>query len=409
MPITTKIILRTNKTLPDGNHPIVLRITEDGRVSEVSTKKSASIDQWDKKSQCVSTKSPNHKSINALLDNIKVKVTFYFANLGDDQTPKVSAIKDIVERLTGAVKKAPTKKLLEFFDDEIERLKGMDRLGYASVHVMTKSRLSKYMNGEDRAFEDIDLNFIRRFEDWMIKREIAITTRSIDFRTFRTVWRNAIKEKHCKENHYPFKDFAFSKYNNPKTKKRAISQEQFQRIANLVLDDDKLHNSRNYFLFSYYCRGLNFTDLANLKWTNIIDGNICYVRAKTKEQFDFKLHPAALKILEYYKNLEGNSDDGYIFPILYKRHATVRSKRDRRMKILKRVNKDLKVISEKAEIQKNLTTYVARHTYATTLKAKGLSIEEIGKTLGHDSTKTTEIYLDEIGDPLFDDRINDCI
>ena len=409
MPITTKIILRTSKTLPDGNHPIVLRITEDGRVSEVSTKKSASIDQWDKKSQCVSTKSPNHKSINALLDNIKVKVTFYFANLGDDQTPKVSAIKDIVERLTGAVKKAPTKKLLEFFDDEIERLKSMDRLGYASVHVMTKSRLSKYMNGVDLAFEDIDLNFIRKFEDWMIRREIAITTRSIDLRTFRTVWRNAIKEKHCKENHYPFKDFAFSKYNNPKTKKRAISQEQFQRIANLVLDDDKLINSRNYFLFSYYCRGLNFTDLANLKWTNIIDGNICYVRAKTKEQFDFKLHPAALKILEYYKNLEGNSDDGYIFPILYKRHATVRSKRDRRMKILKRVNKDLKVISEKAEIQKNLTTYVARHTYATTLKAKGLSIEEIGKTLGHDSTKTTEIYLDEIGDPLFDDRINDCI
>lgn len=409
MPITTKIILRTNKTLPDGNHPIVLRITEDGRVSEVSTKKSASIDQWDKKSQCVSTKGPNHKSINALLDNIKVKVTFYFANLGDDQTPKVSAIKDIVERLTGAVKKAPTKKLLEFFDDEIERLKSMDRLGYASVHVMTKSRLSKYMNGIDVAFEDIDLNFIRKFEDWMIRREIAITTRSIDLRTFRTVWRNAIKEKHCKENHYPFKDFAFSKYNNPKTKKRAISQEQFQRIANLVLEDDKLINSRNYFLFSYYCRGLNFTDLANLKWTNIIDGNICYVRAKTKEQFDFKLHPAALKILEYYKNLEGNSDDGYIFPILYKRHATVRSKRDRRMKILKRVNKDLKVISEKAEIQKNLTTYVARHTYATTLKAKGLSIEEIGKTLGHDSTKTTEIYLDEIGDPLFDDRVNDCI
>jgi integrase/recombinase XerD len=69
----------------------------------------------------------------------------------------------------------------------------------------------------------------------------------------------------------------------------------------------------------------------------------------------------------------------------------------------------LKTISEKAEIQKNLTTYVARHTYATTLKAKGVSIEEIGKTLGHDSIKTTEIYLDEIGDPLFDDRINECI
>lgn len=409
MAINIKIILRINKVLANGEHPIVFRITENRRNYELATKKSSSSKNWDSRSQSVHTSHPNHKPINALLNNIKVKTTLYFASLQDDQQPRVSAIKEIVSRLTGATQKTLSKKLLEFFDDEIERLKSMERLGYASVHVMTKSRLKKYMNDTDLVFEDIDLNFIRKFEDWMIRKEIAITTRSIDLRTFRTVWRNAIKEKHCKESHYPFKDFAFSKYNNPKTKKRAITQEQFQKIASLKLDDDKLINSRNYFLFSYYCRGLNFADLANLKWTNIIDGHINYIRAKTKEQFDFKLHPEALKILAYYKTMEGNSDDGYIFPILYKRHASVSSKRDRRMKVLKRVNQDLKTISEKAEIQKNITTYVARHTYATTLKAKGVSIEEIGKTLGHDSTKTTEIYLDEIGDPLFDDRINGFI
>jgi len=409
MAITTKLILRNNKILPDGGHPIVFRITENRRVYEVATKESSLANQWDKRTQCVYSNHPNHKPINALLNNIKVQVTFYFANLKEGQAPRVIAIKNIVEKLTGAIQTTPTRRLLEFFDHEIERLKSMERLGYASVHTMTKSRLSNYMNNVDMAFDDIDLNFIRKFEDWMIRKNIAVTTRSIDLRTFRTVWRNAIKERDCKDTHYPFKDFAFSKYNNPKTKKRAITQEQFQKIANLKLEDDKLVNSRNYFLFSYYCRGLNFTDLAGLKWTNIIDGHLNYVRAKTKEQFDFKLHPEALHILNFYKNMEGNSDDGYIFPILYKRHATVRSKRDRRQKILKRVNKDLKTISEKAEIQKNLTTYVARHTYATTLKARGISIEEIGKTLGHDSPKTTEIYLDEIGDPLFDDRINECI
>jgi integrase/recombinase XerD len=315
----------------------------------------------------------------------------------------------MVERLTGAITIAPTRKLLEFFDDEIARLKSMERFGYAGVHIMTKSRLSKYMNEKDMSFEDIDLSFIRKFEDWMIRKNIAVTTRSIDLRTFRTVWRNAIKEKQCKDSHYPFKDFAFSKYNNPKTKKRALTPEQFKKIASMDLEDDKLLNSRNYFLFSYYCRGLNFTDMANLKWTNIIDGHLNYIRAKTKEQFDFKLHQQAIEILKYYRSMEGNSDDGYIFPILYKRHATVQSKRDRQQKILKRVNKDLKILSERAEIEKNLTTYVARHTYATTLKIKGVSIEEIAKTLGHDSVKTTEIYLAEISDPLFDDRINDCI
>ncbi|RKR81066.1 site-specific recombinase XerD [Mucilaginibacter gracilis] len=409
MAITTKLMLRINKTLPSGEHPIMFRITENRNNYEVSTKVSSTKENWNKASQCVLDSHINHKSINALLNNIKVKSTFYFANVPDDRSPRVSEIKSLVEKLTGAVKTTPKLMLLEFFDSEVARLKSMERYGYAGVHIVTRSRLNKFMKEKDMNFEDIDVNFLRRFEDWLIKNNIAITTRSIDFRTFRTVWRNAMKEKICRENHYPFKDFSYSKYNAPKTKKRAISVEQINKIVELNLEDDKLINSRNYFLFSYYCRGLNFADLASLKWTNIRDGFINYVRAKTKEEFDFKLHPEALKILDYYRVLEGNSDAGYVFPILYKRHATVRSQRDRRLKILKRVNKDLKTMAGDAEIQKNLTTYVARHSYASALRIKGVSKEDIGKSLGHDSIKTTEIYLDEIGDPLFDDRINECI
>lgn len=409
MAITTKFVLRTNKTLPTGEHPVMLRITEDRKSTFVSTKKYSSIKDWDASAQTANKSHPHQKSINALLSNINLKITFYFSNLTEERTPRIEAIKEIVERQTGAIKKTPTVKLLAFFQQEIDRLKSTGRLGYASVFTCTLQNLKKFTSDTDLDFQDIDVNFIRRFEDFLIQRKIAVTTRSIDFRTFRTLWRNAIKEKICPENHYPFKDFSFSKYNNPKTRKRAITSEQFQAIAKLKLDDDKLVNSRNYFLFSYYCRGLNFTDLASLKWTNIIDGFLNYVRAKTKEEFNFKIHPEALKILEHYQNLEGNSDAGFVFPILYKRHATLSSQRDRKIKILKRVNQDLKIISKEAKIEKNVTTYVARHTYATTLHRNGISIEEIGKSLGHDDTKTTEIYLDEIDDPLFDDRINSTI
>lgn len=409
MAITTKFVLRTNKTLPTGEHPIMLRITEDRKSTFVSTKKYSSAKDWDVSAQTTNKSHPHQKSINALLSNINLKITFYFSNLTEERTPRIEAIKEIVERQTGAIKKTPTVKLLAFFQQEIDRLKSTGRLGYASVFTCTLQNLKKFTSDTDLDFQDIDVNFIRRFEDFLIQRNIAVTTRSIDFRTFRTLWRNAIKGKICPENHYPFKEFSFSKYNNPKTRKRAITSEQFQAIVKLKLEDDKLVNSRNYFLFSYYCRGLNFTDLASLKWTNIIDGFLNYVRAKTKEEFNFKIHPEALKILEHYQNLEGNSDAGFVFPILYKRHATLSSQRDRKIKILKRVNQDLKIISKEAKIEKNVTTYVARHTYATTLHKNGISIEEIGKSLGHDDTKTTEIYLDEIDDPLFDDRINSTI
>ena len=196
-----------------------------------------------------------------------------------------------------------------------------------------------------------------------------------------------MKNKICPPKHYPFKDFNFSKYNNPRTKKRVITKEQIDKIAELQLnvEQDTLINSRNYFLFSFYCRGLNFTDLASLKWENIKDGELNYFRAKTKEEFRFQLHNQAIVILDYYQSLEGNSDAGYIFPILYKRHHSEQSIRDRKLKVIKRVNKDLKELAGLAGVEKNITTYVARHSYATVLRRNRVSKEIIGQSLGHDN------------------------
>jgi integrase/recombinase XerD len=121
------------------------------------------------------------------------------------------------------------------------------------------------------------------------------------------------------------------------------------------------------------------------------------------------LHPAAIQILEYYRDLKGNSDAGYLFPILYKRHTTIQSIRDRKKKILTRVNKQIKELGVSLGILKPITTYVARHSYATTLRRNGISKETIGRSLGHDSLKTTDIYLEDIGDPLLDELINSTI
>lgn len=168
-------------------------------------------------------------------------------------------------------------------------------------------------------------------------------------------------------------------------------------------------NSRNYFLFMFYCRGLNFTDLARLKWENIVDGELHYTRAKTKEGFRFKMHPAAVEILSHYSTLEGNSDAGYIFPILYKRHSTAKAIRYRKQKVLKMVNDDIEALASSVGIEKTVTTYFARHSYATILRVGGVSKEIIGQSLGHDSLKTTQIYLDDIGDPVVDEMINAAI
>lgn len=409
MSVSTKLILRTSKILSNGEHPIMLRITINRQSQFVTTKKSSSPENWDDKGQCVSKTHSDHRTINPLLKSIVSKTDLFLLNAGEENNlVSFDDLKGIVLKMTVTDREIKSQNLLDYFDVVIKRLKEQYRLGYAETFASTKRCLKLFTNDKDYPFINIQLAFLNKFEAFLLKRNCATTTRSVYFRTFRTLWKLAIKDKVCAEKHYPFKDFPFSKYNNPRTKKRAITKDQIDLIANKVIskEEDTLINSRNYFLFSYYCRGLNFVDLADLKWDNICDGELSYTRAKTDEDFRFKLHPIALKILEYYKTLEGNSDAGYIFPILYKRHDTAAAVRYRKKKILKRVNSDIKELAKSVGIEKNVTTYVARHSYATTLRRNGVSKEIISQSLGHESLKTTEIYLDDIGDPVLDDLIN---
>lgn len=412
MSVSNKIILRTSKQLSNGECPIMLRITINRQSQFITIKKSATLEQWNERTQQVSKSHPEHQTINPLLRKISSKVDLYLLNAGEnDSVVNFDDIKSIVLKLTNTNKEIKSFSLFSYFEQEIERLKEADRLGYAATYRSTLLSLQKFTGNKDYSFISISLDFLKKYEAYLIKRGNAITTRSVFFRTFRTLWKSAMMDKFCPENHYPFKNFAFSKYNNPRTKKRAITKAQITQIMEVKIDskDDAKINSRNYFLFMFYCRGLNFTDLAGLKWENIVDGELQYTRAKTKEDFRFKMHPAAIEILEYYSRLDGNSDAGYIFPILYKRHNTAKAIRYRKQKVLKMVNDEIKALASSVGIEKPVTTYVARHSYATILRVSGVSKEIIGQSLGHDSLKTTQIYLDDIGDPVIDEMINSAI
>lgn len=412
MAVSTKFILRSQSTLSDSNFPIMVQIIIDRKNQLVSTKKYSTKEQWQSREQSVSRSHPKHKEINLLLRTIASEIDFFIISEGKKgNRPGFEEIKDLVRNLTGGHTEPERRKLFVLFDEQIESLKKQDRIGYSDTFKSTLGSLKNFMGDKDRELLSINTAFLLRYEAYLVERGCAITTRSVYFRTFRTLWKNAIRDKCCPESHYPFKDFPFAKYNKPRTKKRAITKAQIDLIASKVIEpvDDLLINSRNYFMFSYYCRGINFIDLGTLKWTNIIEDELYYIRAKTKEEFRFRLHPEAIKILDYYKGLEGNSDAGYVFPIIYKRHATLQSVRDRLQKVRTRVNREIKELAKSLGIQKPVTTYVARHSYATVLRRNGVSKENIGRSLGHDSLKTTDIYLEDIGDPVLDDLINDTL
>ena len=144
------------------------------------------------------------------------------------------------------------------------------------------------------------------------------------------------------------------------------------------------------FVFSYLNAGINFIDIAKLKLSNIVESHLIYNREKTKKLINTPLQPKALEIIAKYQS----DKSPYLFPILSPFHQTEVQVANRLHKVLAKVNKHLKEIGERLNLPIPLTTYVARHSYATVLKRAGVSTSIISESLGHSSERVTQIYLD---------------
>jgi integrase len=146
---------------------------------------------------------------------------------------------------------------------------------------------------------------------------------------------------------------------------------------------------------------MNFADMINLRWENIIDERIYYTRSKTKGNFQIKVIQPVQEILDFYKKYPSKTN--FIFPILLKENLTPSQIENRKNKVLKQFNYALKEIGKLAIIQKPITTYVARHSFATCLKQKGISTDIISESLGHQNLAITQAYLKEFDNSILDD------
>lgn len=186
--------------------------------------------------------------------------------------------------------------------------------------------------------------------------------------------------------------------------KKALTLEEVQKIIKTDLSTHpKLVNAKNYFVFSFYTRGMNFADMMKLRWKDVIDDQIYYTRSKTKTNFRIKILPPVQGILDYYKNKK--NETGYVFPILLKDELTPAQIENRKKKTLKQYNKDLKEIAAFCGINKSVSSYVARHSYANCLKQKGIATDIISESMGHQNIAVTQAYLKELDNSLVDEAM----
>lgn len=398
---SVKVVLYKSKTLSNGEHPIMLCVTKDRNRKYVSLGISCKLDLWSKKDGLPKTKHPLYTELTATINKAKMDASKEVLTLvAENQEYSLTQLKTI-SRKQETVNKT---KVLAYFRQIEQRLVNTERIGYSKVFQYTHNSLKKFCGGADFEFIAVNTAFLIRYEEWFLSRGVKANSVFVFMRTFKTLINYARKEGVVKANYDPFKDFGFSKYRRIRTTKRALTKEQINRIATYPCQTNGyLYHAKNYFMFSYYNRGINFIDMAHLQWSNIINGRLTYTRRKTKETFSIKLLKPSLDIIQQYSKAEVQNPDAYIFPILNKDiHITPRQIDDRIDKVNKRVNYALKIIGKQLEISEKLTTYVARHSFATVLKRSGTSIAVISELMGHDSEHTTKIYLADFENEVLD-------
>lgn len=388
--MSTKVVLFTSKILKNGEHPIMIRVIKDRKIKYFSIGESCHPNLWDAKNNAPRKAHPQRKELELKIDLKKNEVKKLLLDMENEK-------QDFSLDEFGHKYKASTKRttFFSYLNEIIDELTKEGRIGYAVSHKDLRRVLLAFRDGRDFQFSDIDQAFLRKFEQDCRVRHFKENTMGVYFRTLRAVYNKAIKDGYAKKASYPFDGFKVARLKND-TKKRAIRKEDVKKIEALQLTAySRLFHSRNFFLFSYYCSGINFVDVAKLQWSNFKEQGdkvmLSYVRSKTDKLFLIQLLAPAIEIYNYYK---ANKTGDYVFPYLDKdKHNTPVSIDNRLKKTKTQTNQDLKELAQQAEIDENITTYVARHTFATTLKRQGVSISKISELMGHDSEKTTNTYL----------------
>ena len=399
MSVTIDVICFTSKALKNSEYPLMLRLTKDRQRKYKSLGVSVKLEDWDFSKNQPKPNTPNRDLILELSANLigqYRKLVLEFKAESKDYT-----LSTLLERMD-----KPVKNILvgDYFLKHVSSLRAQNRTNYAASIKHTYNSLIEYNKHLNIYFPDINVAWLRNYELWMREKGLKDNTIGIRLRSLRVLYNMAVEDSIVKLENYPFDKYKVSKLYQ-KTAKRALTKEDVQKIINY---DASCNNSYrqlaiDLFTYSYVMGGINFVDMAYLSRENIYNNQLVYYRKKTKKLIKLPIHSQADIIHQKYNGGK------YIFPILSDYHKTEQQKITRVRKVITKVNRELKDIGEKLSLPIKLTTYVARHSFATVLKRSGVSTSIISESLGHSSEKITQIYLDAFENSQIDDAMKNLL
>ena len=385
---TIDVICYKYTPLKNNELPLKIRICKNRKTRYISLNVSTKAEHWDFDKNQPKDNSPDKELLDKLIAKKISEIRTKIVELKSENKDFTAS------SLVSVVSNPNTPKTVdELFKSHIQFLQDENRTRYMQSVRQVYNCMNKFNGHLDIYFSDIDVLWLKKYESWLKKQGNSTNTIGLKFRTLRMVFNLAVEMRIVKSELYPFKKYKVSKLHQ-NTIKRAISKKEIQSVIHYKSDKYNFYTrlALNLFAFSYYMGGINFVDMANLTEKNLIENRLVYYRKKTNKLISLPIKQVALNHLKEYEYNRENT--GFLFPILSKSHKTEVQRQNRLHKVITKVNRELKLIGEELKLPIKLTTYVARHSFATVLKRAGVSTSVISETLGHSSEKVTQFYLD---------------
>lgn len=399
MDTSINISLDLRRQKKDGSFPLVLRLGHKQKTTAIALKINLHEKDWDAKNRQVRKTYKGAESITRLNNWIAKKKTdawdiiVKLHEAGQLDSMPITELKSKIDK----EEDNSTPSFFTFADELIEELKKANRIGTARSYSEVISIVKSFCNKKDLQFPQITYAFLTKFETHHYSKGNTANGLAVYMRTIRAIYNKAMKTGLVAKELYPFDDY---KIKTTPTEKRALEWDLLKKIIELdITPEHECFNARNYFLASYMMYGMNYTDMAFLKKDDIQEGRILYRRKKTSKLYDIKITSHLETILSHYTSQ--NPESPYVFPVI-KRDVLQLQYKDIQW-ARKCYNKRLKTLAEHVGINKNLTSYVSRHSFATQAMLQQVPLNAISSMLGHSSLKTTEIYLKSLPTSILDD------
>ncbi len=376
----------------DVKVPIYLRLTVNGRRSELSISRKVDPQKWNARTGKMRGTNAEAVQLNTYLDTVRSKVNKIHNRLIEEDVPFTSL--DVKDLFLGKDKKY--KMLLELFEEhnqQMEKLVGVEfALGTWKRYHTTKSHVAEFVKSEygrnDIPVKDVDLKFIKGLEYFLKVTKACNHNSALKYvNNFKKIIRIAVANDWIAKD--PFYNY---KVQFKTVEREFLSKEELQRLIDKEIDGERLGIVRDMFVLCCFT-GLAYVDIQTLRPDEIYQNEeggyyIKSKRSKTDTGFMIPLLPTAVAIIEKYKEHPKVVNKNCVIPVLSNQKS----------------NAYLKEIADRCNIKKNLTTHLARHTFATTVTlSNGVPIETVGKMLGHKNLRATQHYAKIIDQKVEED------